>query len=365
MKIAYIAGTLGQGGAERQLYYFIKSLIIDGHKIKCFCLTKDEFYQEQIEKLGVEVIWFGQSTSKIKRLKNLWNLISNFKPDIIHSQHFYTNLYGCLIGRLKNITSFGSFRNNYTDEVKSNGKILGNLSVIVPKKIISNSYEAIQNAINAGVDNKKLLYLSNVVDENIFHQFTKRVINKNEIIKILSIGRFNRQKRYDRSITIIDLLAKKYPDVLFEYNIYGKGELESIISQWALAIEAKNLKVNIYPPTSNTALVYNQHHFFLLASDYEGTPNVVLESMSTGLPVISSKVGNLNFMFHNEEKGSKPIILVQKDDIGKYVESFSSLMDNEKAYSQLSEDGLTFAKNNLSISNLSKRLISIYTKTND
>ena len=42
LNICFIAGTLGQGGAERQLFYMLRSLKEHGAGLIVLCLTKDE-----------------------------------------------------------------------------------------------------------------------------------------------------------------------------------------------------------------------------------------------------------------------------------------------------------------------------------
>src|SRR5437868_4062131 len=60
-KICFLAGTLGQGGAERQLFYILRALSESGAEVRLLSLTQGEFWQEKIEALGVKVIWVGQS----------------------------------------------------------------------------------------------------------------------------------------------------------------------------------------------------------------------------------------------------------------------------------------------------------------
>ncbi len=45
--ICFLAGTLGQGGAERQLFYMLRGLKEQGADIKVFCLTKGEHYRKK------------------------------------------------------------------------------------------------------------------------------------------------------------------------------------------------------------------------------------------------------------------------------------------------------------------------------
>ncbi|MBK7597345.1 MAG: hypothetical protein IPJ07_01990 [Acidobacteria bacterium] len=46
---AFIAGTLGQGGAERQLYYILKALKESGADPCLICLTQGEYWKRRSE----------------------------------------------------------------------------------------------------------------------------------------------------------------------------------------------------------------------------------------------------------------------------------------------------------------------------
>ena len=59
----------------------------------------------------------------------------------------------------------------------------------------------------------------------------------------------------------------------------------------------------------------NESDVFLLFSHYEGMPVVLLESMSCGLPVITTQVGQVNKIV-NSEMG----IILQSDDIDACVD---------------------------------------------
>src|SRR5262249_3601219 len=68
LDICFIAGTLGQGGAERQLFYMLKALKENHSRVRLLCLTQREFWESRVEKLGIEIIWVGEHESRARRL---------------------------------------------------------------------------------------------------------------------------------------------------------------------------------------------------------------------------------------------------------------------------------------------------------
>ena len=60
LRIVLLAGTLGQGGAERQLFYTLKAMRDAGMAPHLLCLTTGEYWEEPMRALGVPVTWVGQ-----------------------------------------------------------------------------------------------------------------------------------------------------------------------------------------------------------------------------------------------------------------------------------------------------------------
>src|SRR5215510_2403397 len=93
LNICFVAGTLGQGGAERQLYYMLRELRENGATPRLLSLTRGEFWESRISELGVPITWIGESPSRLKRLSKIIATLRAEPPDVLQSQHFYTNLY--------------------------------------------------------------------------------------------------------------------------------------------------------------------------------------------------------------------------------------------------------------------------------
>ncbi len=92
LRVAFIVGTLGQGGAERQLYYILEALRASGARPRVLCLTHGEFWEDRIRALGVDVRWVGMSSSRLARLRAIVLDIRREPVAVIQSQHFYTNV---------------------------------------------------------------------------------------------------------------------------------------------------------------------------------------------------------------------------------------------------------------------------------
>ena len=127
LNLCFIAGTLGQGGAERQLFYLLKALRGAGASPSLLTLTQGEFWESRIRELGVPVIWVGQADSRLSRLKRIIRELRQIAaqsktPMILQSQHFYTNIYAAAAARTLGLREIGAMRCDGFSEVQAHGR---------------------------------------------------------------------------------------------------------------------------------------------------------------------------------------------------------------------------------------------------
>lgn len=299
LDICFIAGTLGAGGAERQLFYIIKTLKENCARVRLLCLTRGEFWEERISRLGVEITWVGQHASKALRLAEIIKTLNKHQPQIAQSQHFYTNIYAALAARALGIREIGAMRSNGTSEVRANGAILGRLSLRLPRFIAANSRVAIDNAATLGVATARLHLLPNVVDTE---QFKPAERPAKDHIRLITVGRLGPEKRVDRFLTMLDRLRKQ-SRIEVKATIVGDGPLRQSLEQRAADLGLLPGAVEFRGAVSNMAAAYQEADILVLTSDWEGTPNVVLEAMASGLPVVATRVGGVPEVVQHRETG--------------------------------------------------------------
>lgn len=174
--------------------------------------------------------------------------------------------------------------------------------------------------------------LANIkVIPNFIHKIPKVRSNLNEKICI-AVGRLTYQKGYDRLIDVWKLVNEKYPD--WQLHIYGSGELYDIL-QRKINDNKLNKVIKIYSPTHQIEEVYNNSSIFLLTSNYEGLPMVLLEAFSYGLPVVSfaCKCGPKD-LIENGVNG----YLVSNGDIVHFAEKVINLISDKELRQQIGQN---------------------------
>jgi glycosyltransferase involved in cell wall biosynthesis len=354
LDISFIAGTLGQGGAERQLFYIIKTLKAQGACVRLLCLTQEEFWEKKIKDLGVEVTWVGQRHSRVWRLRQIIEVLKKNRSRIVQSQHFYTNLYAALAARALGVREIGAVRSNGFSEIKVNGAILGQLSLRLPRLIAANSQVAIKNSIAMGIDASHLHLLPNVVDTDQFKPATPR---EKGHLQLLLVGRLGEEKRIDRFLIVLHRLRKEL-GVKLRGLIVGDGPMKGQLEQQAFDLGLIPDVVEFRGAVSNMAAVYQEADVLVLTSDWEGTPNVVLEAMASGLPVVATPVGGVPDMIKENETGK----VAGAVDVDSVFESLKLLLSNPELLKVMGQQAREYVSANHSPDFLNTTLSALYEK---
>jgi glycosyltransferase involved in cell wall biosynthesis len=167
---------------------------------------------------------------------------------------------------------------------------------------------SLKNAmVELGVPAEKIHVIGNGVDAEIFRPLdqlqARQELGLPENAQIiLSLGKLSRQKGFRELISAIAQLASKYPRL--RLYIIGEG-----IERANLEKMSQNLgltgRVILVGGKQNEQLGpwYSAADLMCLASTREGMPNVVLESMACGTPVVATAVGGIPEIIHPGETG--------------------------------------------------------------
>jgi glycosyltransferase involved in cell wall biosynthesis len=103
--------------------------------------------------------------------------------------------------------------------------------------------------------------------------------------RVTAVGRLDYQKGFDRLIKAWSLLPASLRDT-WRLDIFGQGEWEPMLQEMVAKLGLEN-SVQIHRPTSEIFTEYASSAFLAMSSHYEGFPMVMIEAMSTGLPVVT------------------------------------------------------------------------------
>jgi glycosyltransferase involved in cell wall biosynthesis len=352
LRLSFLAGTLGQGGAERQLFYIVQALRQSGADLRVLCLGRNEFWQDRIKHLGVPIICVGQSKSKLSRLFRIITELRKHPPRVFQSQHFYTSAYVGAAARLLHLCGIGALRSNGLMEVQSNGRFGGWLSLHAPQIIAANSRAAMHYATEHGVRPKRLYFLPSVVDTEQFKPAARR---NEDTVRLIAVGSLLQCKRFDRFLSILARLRRE-ANIPARGVIVGAGPLRAQLQKQAEALGLSPSTVEFRGSIADMASVYADADICVLTSDYEGTPNVLLEAMASGLPVVATKVGGVPEILRPGENG---FMVEPGDEDGLYA-ALDRLINDAQLRMRMGQKARAFVEANHALDRLPTTLQALY-----
>lgn len=116
---------------------------------------------------------------------------------------------------------------------------------------------------------------------------------------LVSVGRLSPEKGFHRVLQVLPELLHEFPDLVFAI-VGGAGAKRNYELRLRQLTEELRLSERVVfaaaRPPEEVALWLNAADVFVLTSSYEGSPNVVWEALACGLPVVATKVGEVEQM---------------------------------------------------------------------
>ena len=174
---------------------------------------------------------------------------------------------------------------------------------------------------------KKLGCIYNWIDLSIPHSEKYDVESK----RIISAGRFGKEKGFDMLVKAFAPVAKKHPD--WHLDIYGDGEMMDTVI--ALISDLKlEQNVHLMGMRSDLNEQYGKYAMYVLPSYREGMPLVLLEAKANRLPIVSFDImtGPKEIVRNNVDG-----ILVKPYDLDEMGNAMCSLIENDELRVLMSE----------------------------
>jgi glycosyltransferase involved in cell wall biosynthesis len=148
-----------------------------------------------------------------------------------------------------------------------------------------------------GCPEDKITVIGNGVDSEKFKPLPKATVRQQlglprQARIVLAVGHLVELKGFQVLIEAVSRLRARMPDILLV--IVGEGVFRSSLEQQVsrLGLEHSVRLVGAVPHETLSSW-YSAADMFCLASSSEGSPNVVLEALACGLPVLSTDVGSV------------------------------------------------------------------------
>jgi glycosyltransferase involved in cell wall biosynthesis len=222
-----------------------------------------------------------------------------------------------------------------------------------------NFIEKILSEMNCIFANSLVLYSSNFIKELNLEKYRNKILIAHE--HFLDFNKFKSTKQLDERAKIIGYIGRlseekgilnfinAIPDVLENnkeiiFFIIGDGQLRDKIDIYLPAKYLNNIKLTGWIPHDKLPDYLNELKLVVLPSYTEGLPNIMLEAMACGTPVLATPVGAIPDIITDEETGfimenNTPVCIAKNiirvldyPDLETVKEKASALMEREFTY---------------------------------
>jgi glycosyltransferase involved in cell wall biosynthesis len=184
----------------------------------------------------------------------------------------------------------------------------------------------------------------------------KPAARRNEdTVRLIAVGSLLQCKRFDRFLSIVARLRREVNRKVTGV-IVGAGPLRAQLEKQAEALGLLPSAVEFRGSVSDVAPVYQEADICVLTSEYEGTPNVLLEAMASGLPVVATKVGGVPEIVRQGENG----FMVEPGDEASLCAALVCLINDSQMRMQMGRNARAYAEANHCLDRLPTMLHGLY-----
>jgi glycosyltransferase involved in cell wall biosynthesis len=310
LELRSVAGT--GGGPEKTILAGAQRVNPNILMTVCYvCNEGDEVFPigEQARKLGIDYAEIRERrTIDWRAWQALRQLVRAKQIDIVHGHDYKTNLMAYWLSRVEPVIPL-STAHGYTGHGWKERRIYypadKRLLARFPK-VVTVSGELKRTLVKAGADPNRIDVILNGIDPQRFRRdpgrrdaARARYALTSGDVAIGSVGRLEPQKRFDLLIDAFASLSRTSPAL--RLLIAGEGSRRD-----TLQIQIDRLGLGQRCRLVGQADVTEFHHaldLFVQSSDYEGTPNVVLEAMAFETPFVATDVGGTGELFTDQVHG--------------------------------------------------------------
>jgi len=208
--------------------------------------------------------------------------------------------------------------------------------------------------VGLGIDDDKIEISSTMVETKKYKPENK---NFDRLYNVLFCGNIAKAKGVYELLEVINIVVEKNKNLNFIFM--GDGpELENLKKKTKKMGIEKHVTFTGYKKGEEKYDIYKKSHLFVLPSYTEGFPNVALEAMAAGLPIIATPVGALKYAIKNGKNGWK--LESVPPDYEEIADKIIELIDDPDLMKKMSENNIQEAKSKYDVKAVTDDIVKIY-----
>ena len=338
-KILFVIPRMGAGGAEKTISWLSKKLSDSNFEVTVYSLQNIESFFSLGDKVtyihgSIIVRSNNIACRRLERLLYFFKAYFEFRKELRNNSYDLVISFNYSADMLVGLVHFLGHKIKYICSERNDPNQINRLKLFFLKRVYREA--------SVFVCQSKIAYefysgfLGNaIIIPNAVDTRNNGVLPQKQK-KIISVGRLDIQKNYELLIESFLKVLEERNDYILE--IYGDGlEKESLKRK----ITENGAEKYIYLKGNEKNIIekMKEADFFVMTSDYEGTPNVLLEAMAAGLPVVTTDFspGTARDYIKN---GNGIIVPCNDSDLLK--SAMLKLMGNDKIKTEMSINNISF-----------------------
>ncbi|MCI0568268.1 MAG: glycosyltransferase [Acidobacteria bacterium] len=297
LRVALVIGQLHSGGSERQLAELALGLRGGSCAPYVYCLSEvTEPFGPVLQKAGVPLRVLPRRHSfELRRVIALARFLREDRIDVVLSYAQPVNLYSFLALLLYRRSYFlASSRGAELTESPLRSRVNGLVYRRSGRVVVNSRYGAESTTRIYGVSSDQIEVIHNGVDRSRFEyqggqEEARRALGLPATVPVVGlVGRLTFEKRVDLFLEAARRVTSRIPECRF--LVVGAGDLLEPMKRLATEMGLDS-KVSFTGERHDMDRVLSALDLLALSSDFEGLPNVVMEAMAAGRPVVATDLG--------------------------------------------------------------------------
>jgi glycosyltransferase involved in cell wall biosynthesis len=362
IRIVHIMPQIGVGGAERQLYELITHTdpALVQHEVLYYSDSHDEVMLGRYRSGGVNFSRVPRNTKHpIRFLRELSMAIRKAQPDIVHCWLVSANFWGRLAAIRAGVKHIiVAWRSCY---------IWKPLGMKICEKLTTNRVHHTANSFacanyiaeRLGVSSERFTVIYNGIDLDKYginadrRQIFSGISIPDRTKIVTMVGRLDAKKNYPMLLRVAQKAKLKGHPVHF--LIVGGGHMRDEFIELAVQLDVIDI-VHFIGIRIDIPQILAASDIFLFTTNLEGFPNVLLEAMATGMPIISTNFAGADELVQNGITG----LIVPCDDSNAAYECLHSYIDNPVLARTIGCAGKHFVSERFSMQTMVEKTYAFY-----
>lgn len=317
IKVVILLQELNYGGSQTQALELARGLDPARFKVELWTLMAGLELWPRARRWGLEIRQLGRAGYVWPpALVGLYLALGRRRPDLLLLYTGIPNIWGRLLGRLQRLPAIVATCRGSLEPRRQADRWLWPMA----HHHICNAQSLKRQLVRqAGVDASVISVIYNGVDTARF--FPASPTEAPPAPVVLCLGRLSQEKGQEVLLRAFARIAPQHPQA--QLWLVGEGPSRSSLVDLLACLPGRE-RVRLMPASGDVPALLRQVSMLALPSRHEGLPNVVLEAMASGLPVLASRLPGVSELVLDGQTG----MLLPTDDVAAWAAALGRMLAN-------------------------------------